>query len=46
MLLLAPELLSIAVCSGSAQAGFSPVNTINGLVRGKLYGAMRASAAV
>ena len=46
MLLLAPELLSIAVCSGLAQADLGPVDTTNGLVRYKLCGAVRASAAV
>ena len=46
MLLLAPELLSIAVRSGSAQADLGPIDITNGLVRDKLYGAVRASAAV
>ena len=46
MLLLAAELLSIVVCLGSAAGELSPVDTIDGLVHGKLCGAMRASAAV
>ena len=44
--MLAVELLSIAVYAGSAQADLGPVDTINGLVFGKLDGAARASAAV
>jgi hypothetical protein len=46
MLLLAPELLSIAVCVGSAGSELGPVDTINGLARHKLYSAVRASAVV
>ena len=46
MLLLAAELLSIAVYAGSAQADFSSVNNTNGLICDKLYGAVRANAAV
>ena len=46
MLLLAPQLLSIAVCLGCAKSKLDPVNTTDGLVLGKLNGAMRASAAV
>ena len=46
MLLLAAELLSIVVCLGSAAGELSPVDTTDGLVLGKLCGAMRASAAV
>ena len=45
MLLLAAELLSISVCLGSAEGELGPFDTTDGLVRGKLYGAMRASAA-
>ena len=46
MLLLAAELLSIVVCLGSAQGELGTVDSINGLAYHKLYGAMRASAAV
>jgi len=46
MLLLAPQLLLIAVCLGSAESKLDPINIINGLVLGKLNGAVRASAAM
>ena len=46
MLLLAAELLSIAVCVGSAGSELGPVDTTNELAHHKLYGAVRASAAV
>jgi hypothetical protein len=45
MLLLAPELLSIALCAGLAGSELGPVDTINGRIAGKLYGAARAIAA-
>jgi len=45
MLLLAPELLSIAVCSGTADIELGPVNTINELAYHKLCGAVCASGA-
>ena len=45
MLLLAPEQLSIAVCAGSAESELGPVDTIDGLVTGKLHGAARARVA-
>jgi len=44
MLLLAPELRSIAVCLRSAKNELDPVDTIGGLTLGKLHGAARASA--
>ena len=44
MLLLAPQLLLIAVCLGSAESKLDPINIIDGLVLGKLNGAVRASA--
>ena len=46
MLLLAAELLSVAVRAGPAESELGPVDTITGLVLGKLYGAVRASAAM
>ena len=46
MLLLAPELLAIVLCAGSVESELDPVNIIDGLVLGKLNGAVRASAAV
>ena len=46
MLLLAPELLAIALCAESAESELGPVDIINGLIAGKLHGAVRASAAV
>ena len=42
----AAELLLIAVCAGPDESELGPVDTIGGLVLGKLYGAVRASAAV
>ena len=44
MLLLAPELLAIAVCAGSAESELSPIDTTDGLINDKLYGAARANA--
>ena len=44
MLLLAPELLAIVVCAGSAESELGPINAIDGLIIGKLYGAARAKA--
>ena len=44
MLLLAPELLAIAVCAGSADSELGPFDTAGGLIAGKLYGGARASA--
>ena len=44
MLLLAPELLVIAVCAGSAESELGPINAIDGLIVDKLYGAARAKA--
>ena len=46
MLLLAAELLSIPVCAGPAKSELGPVDIIAGLVLGRLYGAVRASAAM
>ena len=45
MLLLAPELLSIALCVESAGSELDPFGTIDGVNVTKQYGAMRASAA-
>ena len=45
MLLLAPELLAIALCFGSAGIELDPIDTINEVNLGKLVGDMRASAA-
>ena len=42
MLLLAPELLSIAVCAGSAGSELDTVDTIGMPIAGKLNGAARA----
>ena len=39
MLLLAPELLAIALCSGPTGCELGAVDTIVGLVYGKLFGA-------
>jgi hypothetical protein len=43
MLLLAPELLPIAVCSGSDGSKLGTVDSINGLVTGECRSAARAS---
>ena len=45
ILLLAPELLAIALCAESAKSELGPVDIIKGLIAGKLHGAVRASAA-
>ena len=42
--LLTPGLLAIALCSATARSELGPVDTINGLIAGKLHGAPRASA--
>jgi len=44
MLLLAPELRSIAVCFMPAESELDAVNTIDTPIAGKLYGVARASA--
>jgi hypothetical protein len=46
MLLLAPEVRTIALCAESAGSELGPVDTINGVNVGKLYGHSRASAAM
>ncbi len=45
MLLLAPELIAIALCFGSAGMELGPVDAIGGVNIGKLGGATGASAA-
>ena len=45
MLLLAPELLSIALCAGSVGSELGPFGTTDGVNVTKQYGVMRASAA-
>ena len=45
MLLLAPELLAIVLCLGSAKSELGPVDNIGGANIGKLYGDTQASAA-
>ena len=46
MLLLAPELLAITVCAGSAEIELGPINSMDGLIIDKLEGAVRVSAAL
>ena len=46
MRLLAPELLSIALCAGSVESELGLIDTIGGVNVGKLYGDTQASAAV
>ena len=46
MLLLAPDLLAIELCVGSAGSKLGPFDTIVGLTIDKQYGAKRVSAAV
>ena len=46
MLLLAPELLAIALCAGTAESELGPVDITIGVIFRKLYGAVRARAAV
>ena len=45
MLLLALELLSNALCAGSAESELGALDTINGVNVAKQYGAVRVSAA-
>ena len=44
MLLLPPELLSIALCAGSVGSEFGPIDSMDGLIVDKLEGAARVSA--
>ena len=46
LLLLAPELLAIALCAGTAESELGPVDITIGAIFRKLYGAVRARAAV
>ena len=46
MLLLAPELLSIALCAGSVESELGPVDSMDGLITDKLQAAARVSAAL
>ena len=46
MLLLAPELLSIALCAGSVGSELSPIDSMDGFIIDKLEGAVRMSAAL
>ena len=45
MLLLPPELLSVALCAGSVEGELDPVDTISGLDTDKLYDVVGASTA-
>ena len=44
MLLLATELLAIAVCASSADSELCPGDTTGGLIADKLYGSARTNA--
>jgi hypothetical protein len=46
MLLLAPELLSIALCAGSVESELGPVDSMDGLITDELQAAARVSAAL
>jgi len=46
MMLLAPELLSTALCAESSGMELGPVDAIGRVNAGKLHGDMRAKAAV
>jgi hypothetical protein len=45
MLLSSPELLALALCSGSAESELDTVDILNGAIAGELHGAGRESAA-
>ena len=46
MLLLAPELLSIALCAGSVGSELGPIDSMDELMIDKLEGAVRVSVAL
>ena len=46
MLLRAPELLAIALCSGSAESELDPVDTMDGIIAGELHRSGKESAVV
>ena len=46
MLLLAPELLSIALCAGLVGSELGPIDSMDKLMIDKLEGAVRMSAAL
>ena len=46
MLLLAPELLSIALCAGSVEGELGPIGNMDELITDELQGAARAVSAL